>query len=157
MHSRTVDAASGTAALDDLRQSLPSVVVGETPEVQKEHEWPGALFIILSYVTAVGLGASALGSAGWAAWTGSAGFGRWALVAGAGSLLQWRLAKAVEKSSRWGWYGAMAELGAAAAAKVWAAVSTGDIVGPAIGLAIDALWIGYFWNRRGQFDVDADL
>jgi hypothetical protein len=154
MHTRTVDAPPAAPVLDDLRQSLPSMMVGEAPEVQRTHEWPGAVFIILSYVTSVALGGSAVGSAGWAAWTGNAGLAGWALLAGAGSVLQWRLAKAVEKSSRWGWYGAIAELGAAAATKVWAAFATGDVVGPAIGLVIDALWIGYFWERRGQFEVD---
>ena len=153
MQSRTADAPPAVGGMDDLRQALPSVVVGEAAEVERKHEWPGALFIILAYVTSVGLGASAVGSAGWAAYTGDGDLARWALLAGAGSVLQWRLARAVERSSRWGWFGAMAELGVAAAAKVWA-LSTGDVAGPVFGLVIDALWIGYFWDRRRQFDVD---
>lgn len=159
MQSKTaVEAQPAAPALDDaLRQTLPSLVVGEAPEVERTHEWPGGLFIILSYVAAVGLAASAVGSAGWTLVSGESSLSAWAVVGGAWAVLQWRLATAVQRFSRWGWYGAMAELSAAAAAKVWTFLSTGEIVGPAIGLVIDAAWIGYFWERREQFDVDADL
>lgn len=159
MQSKTaVDFPPVAPALDDaLRQALPSVVVGEAAEVERTHEWPGSMFIILSYVAAVGLAASAVGSVGWGLFSGEPDLSLWAVGAGAWSVLQWRLATAVQRFSRWGWYGAMAELGAAAAAKVWTIASTGEVVGPAIGLVIDALWIGYFWERREQFDVDADF
>lgn len=153
MQSKTADAPPAAGAMDDLRQALPSVVVGDAPAVERKHEWPGSLFVMLSYVAAVGLAGSAVGSAGWAAFTGQPGPAGWAVVAGAGAVLQWRLARAVESFSRWGWFGAMAELGAAAAAKVWA-LFTGGVAGAAVGLVIDALWIGYFWDRRRQFDVD---
>jgi hypothetical protein len=154
----TLEVPPAAPALDDaLRQALPSVVVGETAEVERTHEWPGTMFVILSYVAAVGLAASAVGSVGWGLFTGDAGLGGWAVGAGVWSVLQWKLARAVQNFSRWGWYGAMAELGAAAAAKVWTFASTGEVVGPAIGLVIDALWIGYFWERREQFDVDMEL
>jgi len=157
MQTRTAESPLAAPALDEaFRQTLPPVVVGETPEVAREHEWPGSLFVILSYVTAVGLAASAVGSALWSVATGNASLAGWTVVAGVWSALQWRLARAVEKSTRWGWYGAMAELGVAAVAKLWA-FSTGEFVGPAIGLAFDALWMSYFWERREQFDVDVEL
>jgi hypothetical protein len=47
----------------------------------------------------------------------------------------------------------MVELGGAAAAKVWA-MAHGNVVGGAIGLCIDVMWMKYFWDRRDQFDVD---
>lgn len=156
--STSPGAPPAAAGLDPgVRGALPPLVVGEAAEVPRTHEWPGALFIILSYVFSVGLAASAVGSVGWAVYTGNPGLGVWGVGAGVWSALQWRLAKAVEKSSRWGWYGAMGELSLAAAAKVWTFLSTGEVAGPAIGLLIDALWIGYFWERREQFDVDAGL
>jgi hypothetical protein len=154
----TLEAPPAAPAQDDaLLRALPSVVVGETAEVERTHEWPGTMFVVLSYVVAVGLAASAVGSAGWALLSDQPALGLWAAGAGAWSVLQWRLATAVQRFSRWGWYGAMAELGAAAAAKVWTFASTGDVVGPVIGLAIDVAWMSYFWERREQFDVDVEL
>lgn len=150
----TVEAPPAAPPLDEaFRRTLPPVVVGEKPEVRREHEWPGSLFYILAYVAAVGLAAGAVGSVGWAVISGSITPVGWALGMGVGAGLQWRLAKAVEKFSRWGWIGAMTELGIAAAAKLWA-FSTGDVVGPAFGLGIDLLWLKYFWDAREQFDVD---
>lgn len=156
--------ASAAAELDPgFRETLPPVVVGETPafmvgesaETVREHEWPGNLFVVLSYVFAVGLAASAVGSAGWALFTGDLDVAGWAVAAAVGSVLQWRLAGAVEHFSRWGWYGAMAELTVAAAAKVWA-IAEGNW-GAVVGLVFDLLWMSYFWERRDQFDVDVDL
>lgn len=155
-----------TAATDDLspaaaevdpgiRDALPPVVIGERPQVKQEHEWPGNLFVILSYIAAVCIAASAVGGLGWGLYTGAwpllglaVGGGLWAAV-------QWRLAEEVSHFSHWGWYGAMAELGAAALAKVWA-MAEGNVVGGLIGLVIDLLWMQYFWDRRAQFDVDLD-
>jgi hypothetical protein len=163
-----IDAATGaeSAAADldpGFREALPPVVAGDTPafiagdtpENVREHEWPGNLFVVLSYVVAVGLAASAVGSVGWSIFTGDLDVAGWAVAAGVGSVLQWRLAGAVEHFSRWGWYGAMAELSVAAAAKVWA-IAEGNW-GAVVGLVLDLLWMSYFWERRGHFDVDAEL
>lgn len=154
MQIKTVEAPP-VAPLDQaLRQALPSVVVGEKPEVRREHEWPDGLFYVLSYVMAVGLAAACVGSVGWAAISSSMQPLLWAVAGVVGAVLQWRLAKGVEHFSRWGWIGAMAELGLAAAAHLWA-FSSGEVVGPAIGLAIDLLWMKYFWEAREQYDIDA--
>ena len=133
----------------------PAVVAGEMGEIKREHEWPGNLFVVLSYVAAVGLGASAVGSVGWTLISGSLDVAGWAVGGGIWAVLQWRLAGEVEHFSRWGWYGAMAELTVAAAAKVWA-IAEGNW-GAVVGLVFDLLWMSYFWERREQFDVDADL
>lgn len=158
-------ATSDAADLDPgFREALPPVVVGdgpavvagETAEIAREHEWPGNLFVILSYVAAVGLAASAVGSVGWTFISGDPDVAGWAVGAGVWSVLQWRLAGEVEHFSRWGWYGAMAELTGAAAVKVWAVVE-GNWLGVAVGLVMDLLWMNYFWERREQFDVDVEL
>lgn len=104
MQSKVVfEARPDAPAPDDaLRQALPSVVIGEAAEVERTHEWPGTMFVILSYVAAVALAAGAVGSAGWSLLSGEPNLGFWAVGAGAGSVLQWRLAKVVENFSRWG-------------------------------------------------------
>ncbi|HEU0300243.1 MAG TPA: hypothetical protein VFR37_12330 [Longimicrobium sp.] len=169
MQTRTAtEARLDAAELDPaIRASLPPVVVGEAPaavvdpseERPWDNDWPGGVFVFLCYAVAAGLGIGACVSAGAAA----LGLGRpplemlgQAAVMGAGAAFQWRLAGAVEHSSRWGWYGAMAELTAAAAAKVWL-IADGNVVGGVIGLVIDLLWMRFFWNYREQFDVDVDL
>lgn len=158
MQSHTVaEAPPAAAGLDpDLRGALPPVVVGEKDAVKREHEWPGNLFVILSYVAAVGLAASAVGSIGWAFITGDGGKLAWGAGAAVWAVLQWRLAGEVQHFSRWGWYGAMAELTAASAAKIWT-IAEGNVVGGVIGLCIDIAWMSYFWDRRAEFDVDVEL
>ncbi|HEX2079166.1 MAG TPA: hypothetical protein VHG08_15685 [Longimicrobium sp.] len=166
MHTDTATrGATAAAELDPgFRGALPPVVagegpalvVGETPEVVREHDWPANLFVVLSYVAAVGLAASAVGSVGWTILSGDLDKAGWAVVAGVWAALQWRLAGEVEHFSRWGWYGAMMELSAAAAAKVWM-MTQGNWVGAAVGLVLDLLWMDYFWERRDQFDVDVEL
>ncbi len=169
MQTRTAtDARLDAADLDPaIRETLLPVVVGDTPaavvdlpeERPWDNDWPVGVFVFLSYVLAAGLGLGACVSAGAAA----LGLGRpplemlgQAAVMGAGAAFQWRLGGAVEHSSRWGWYGAMAELAAAAAAKVWL-IADGNVAWGVIGLVIDLLWMRVFWNYREQFDVDADL
>lgn len=167
-----VDAATQTRSADaelgpGFRETLPPVVagdipalvVGETPEVVREHEWPGSLFFMLGYLSTAALAIGACVSGGAAA----LGWGRaplemlgQAVAMGAGAAIQWRVASGVEHFSRWGWYGAMAELVLASAAKVWA-MTQGNWIGGAIGLGIDLLWMSYFWERREQFDVDLEL
>lgn len=81
-----------------------------------------------------------------------------AMAVGGGlwSVLQWRLAREVRHFTRWGWYGAMAEMGIAPAAKVWT-LAQGEIVGGVVGLAFDIYVLRYFWQRRADFDIDAGL
>ena len=151
------EAPPAAAGLDpDLRESLPAVVVGERAEVRQEHEWPGSLFFVLSYIAAVGLGAGALGCAVFGLFMGEFWMLGLAPVLGVGAAVQWRLAREVEHFSRWGWYGAMVELAAAAVAKLWG-MANGNVVGGAIGLGIDLMWMRYFWENRGQFDIDFDV
>ena len=160
----TLEATPGPAGLDPaIRESLPPVLVGDSrpvaageEETPVENQWPGGLFVFLSYLAAVGLGLGACMSAGAAAF----GLGRpplemlgQAAIMGAGAVFQWWLATEVDHASRWGWYGAMVELTAASAAKVWM-MAEGNVVGGLIGLIIDLLWMSYFWERRDQFDVD---
>jgi hypothetical protein len=154
MEIKTLEAAPAAAGLDPgIREALPPVMVGDVAEVKREHEWPGNLFFVLSYIAAVGLGAGALGAVAFSLFAGKPSMAGFALVAAAGAVVQWRLAKEVENFSRWGWYGAMVELGAAALAKLWS-MAQGNVVGGAIGLGIDIAWMHYFWERRDQFDVD---
>lgn len=154
METRTLDAPPTLAGLDpDVRESLPPLVVGDRAEVKREHEWPGSLFFVLSYIVAVGLGAGAVGCAAWGVFTLNPVTAGMALLLGAGAAVQGRLATEVEHFSRWGWYGAMVELAAAAVAKLWS-MAQGNVVGGAIGLCIDLAWMAYFWERRDQFDID---
>ncbi|HEU0300242.1 MAG TPA: hypothetical protein VFR37_12325 [Longimicrobium sp.] len=136
-----------------LAGEAPAAVVGEMPEIEREHEWPGNLFIILSYVAAVGVAAAAVGGLGWTLLSGDPGYAGMGVGGAVWAAVQWRLAGEVQHFSRWGWYGAMAELTAAVAAKVWT-MAEGNVVGGAIGLVLDLLWMSYFWERRDQFDVD---
>lgn len=154
METRTLEAPSTLSGLDpDVRESLPPVMVGDAAEVKREHEWPGSLFFVLSYIAAVGLGAGAVGCAAWAVFTLNPVTAGLALALGAAAAVQGRLAKEVENFSRWGWYGAMVELTAASVAKLWS-MAQGNVVGGAIGLGIDLAWMAYFWERRDQYDVD---
>jgi hypothetical protein len=155
MEIKPLEAAPASAGLDPaFGESLPALVMGERAEIKREHEWPGSLFFVLSYVAAVGMGAGALGCAAFAMFSGQPRFGL-ALALGVGAAVQWRLAKEVEHFSRWGWYGAMVELAGAAVAKVWG-MAHGNVVGGVIGLGIDLAWMRYFWEYRHQFDIDAD-
>lgn len=164
MQIRSTEAAISPAEFDPgfrealplaIAAEMPALVVGDRPEVERTHQWPANLFIVLSYVAAVGLAVGAVGSAGWAILSGDMDKLGWAVGAGLGAVLQWRLAGEVEHFTRWGWYGAMAELAAAVAAKAWS-IAEGNWVGGAIGLVLDLLWMSYFWESRDQFDVDLD-
>lgn len=150
----TFDAPLADPGIDPgIRESLPPLFVGDRAEVAREHEWPGSLFYILSFVAAVGLAAGAVGCVGWGVFTAEPGLVAVGLLMGIGAGVQWRLATEVQHFSRWGWYGAMVELAAAAATKVWG-MAEGNVVGGLIGLCIDVAWMAYFWERRDEFDVD---
>lgn len=153
----TLEAVPAAAALDPVSaESLPALVVGERADVSREHGWPASIFYVLSYLAAVGLGAGALGCVATGVFTANPKLAGVGLLLALGSAVQWRLATEVEHFSHWGWYGAMVELAAASLAKVWA-MAQGNVVGGAIGLAIDLLWMSYFWEHRDQFDVDLDF
>jgi hypothetical protein len=150
----TLEAPPAAADLaPGIRESLPPLFVGDRAETTREHEWPGSLFYILSYVAAVGLAAGAVGCLAWGVFTAEPGLAALGLLLGIGGGVQWRLATEVQNFSRWGWYGAMVELAAAAATKVWS-MAEGNVAGRLFGLVIDLLWMSYFWERRDQFDVD---
>jgi hypothetical protein len=157
MQTHTVAEAPPAAAslAPILREPLPALVMGERAEIKREHEWPGSLFFSLSYIVAIGLGAGAVGCAGWGVFQLEPVMLGLAVLLGAGAAVQWRLAREVEHFSRWGWYGAMVELAGAAVAKVWG-MAHGNVVGGMIGVGIDLAWMRYFWENRRQFDIDLD-
>lgn len=139
-------------------------VAGGGEERQPEHAWPGSLFIFLANLMAFGMGLGAVGASIGA--VVSLFQGEWAragLVAaaavglGLGSLVQRALGKHLSRFTRWGWYGAMGELGVASLAKVNAMVMTGDAGGALFGLVVDVLWMRYFWNRREDFGIDLEI
>jgi predicted benzoate:H+ symporter BenE len=149
--STALDAPLGAAALaPDAGDSLPALVVGERPEIRREHRWPGKWFYGLSYVMSVCLGVGAVGFAMGSVVNLQPVMAGFALLLGLGSAVQWRLATEVQHFSRWGWYGVMVELSVASAANVWA-MEGGDSI---VGVAINLLWMRYFWKRRDQFDID---
>jgi hypothetical protein len=133
---------------------------GLRDERAPEHDWPGSLFILLANVTALGMviGAVAIVVIGVSnqdfmtpKWIGIA-----ALLL-AGSVLQRRLAANVQHFARWGWYGAMAELAFVTLAKVNVLLTDADGITALFGIAIDLLWMRYFWQHRADFDVELGL
>jgi hypothetical protein len=133
---------------------LPAIFVGESAVAAPAvHAWPGKLFVGLSRLTAYGLAiymvmALPYGLLGLN--PRSLGMG---LLAGVGVVVQRRLAEGVAHFTRWGWYGAMAEVSAVTAAKLWA-LATGSASGIGVSLLLDVVWLRYFWRRRAEFDVD---
>lgn len=125
-----------------------------------EHEWPANLFIFLARLTAWGL---AIGSV---ACLVSGLSGAMPLLAGLGlavalaigSAVQLNLVKHVRGFTRWGWFGAMAELAIATLTKV-GALATDPVGSSGVvpGIVVDVAWMRYFWNRRADFDVDLDF
>ena len=130
--------------------------------VAPEHGWPGEWFVFLTNFMAVLLGIGAAGAMLGLVVTLLSGdmrlAGLAALVAvgmALGCAVQGSLARHVKHFSRLGWWGAMAELALAALTKVnMILTQPGDWGGAAIGIVIDLLWMGYFWERHGDFDVD---
>lgn len=150
----TLEAPPAAAGIGPgIREPLPPLFVGDRAPATRAHEWPGSLFYTLSYVAAFGLGAGALGCLAFGVFTAEPGLAALGLLLGLGAGVQWRLATEVQHFSRWGWYGAMVELVAAAAAKVWG-MADGNVFGGLFGLCVDVAWMAYFWNRREHFDVD---
>ena len=131
-------------------EPLPEMVVGDAAFASpRVHGVRGTLFIGFSYVMAAGSGFSALlfAISGGIAGTNTIMGLVWAA-------LQWRLATEVRRFSRWGWYGAMAELAGAAGAKLFWVFYLREMAFLFLMLlVVDAFMMRYFWTRRGQFDV----
>ncbi|HEU4884307.1 MAG TPA: hypothetical protein VFT45_18775 [Longimicrobium sp.] len=139
-------------------EALAGLLVGDTAlAAPRSHGMPGELFIGSIYLMAV---MSALRALVLVIALGNgpgvpAGVWKQGLAACVWAVLQWRLAGEVRRFSRWGWYGAMAELGAAAVMQVVVAVIV-PTVAPwlLVLLVIEAGLLRYFWKRRAHFDVD---
>jgi hypothetical protein len=152
--SPAAEAAPRRAPDDPLERPLPSMMMADaSTAVRKSHGWPGTLFYGFSYFVAVALGGAALMTGIGVLTDPSPRYLAMTVGGGLWSVLQWRLAREVRHFSRWGWYGAMAEMGIASAAKVWA-LAQGEIVGGVVGLAFDIYVLRYFWKRRADFDID---
>jgi hypothetical protein len=128
-------------------------------EAGPRHGWPASLFILLSNLAALGLGLwaslgaiiAAAGVMRGASWEENAEL---AALGAAGAVAQWLVARSLKRFNRWGWYGAMAELG-------YVALSYGMVLVeyPAAPLlivyvAVSVLWMRYFWQRRADFNVE---
>lgn len=157
-----IDAAAGLEPPPAAGLSLTMDDQELTREAAPKHGWPGSLFVLVSNLLAIVGGLAAV-------WAGLVALmilasgeadvgGRAALVAlslALGCVLQRALATHVGRFSRWGWYGAMAELGFLALTKANAIVAEPDAAaGAIVGIVIDLLWMGYFWKHRADFDVD---
>ncbi len=135
---------------------LPAIFVGESAvavAAPAVHAWPGKLFVALSRMIAAGLGIFACvaipsGLFMLEPMTVALGVGT-----GVWCLVQRRLTTGVRHFTRWGWYGAMMEVGVVTAGKLWA-LATGSASGIGISLLLDVVWLRYFWRRRAEFDVD---
>lgn len=149
----------GLFADEAPRAPLPALVVGDAAvQTPRRHGWPGRLFVGMGYVTALGLGCTvvALGFL-----VGDSGGELWGkvwqrlLLAGGLGVLQWQLAGQVRRFSRWGWYGAMVELGAATLGKLGLALYAPFAIPWTLPMmAANLAWMRYFWKRRADFDVD---
>jgi hypothetical protein len=152
------------ASLDPPRSEWLPITTGDRApagEAAPKHGWPASIFILLSNLAAFGLGFGAIVAAAGAPFAffrgdGDAGMiALLAVVLGLGFVVQRALAQNVKHFTRWGWYGAMAELAFVTLSKVNVLLTDPESSGAAVvGIVIDLLWMRYFWERRGDFDVD---
>lgn len=127
-----------------------------------EHGRPAKLFMLFTNLTVV---ASVFGAVGCAvgvvlglvegnlklaALTAAAGVGL-----GVVALVQRTLARHVEHFSRWGWWGAVAQLTIGAATN--ASFLVGNSSGGLVSTVVNLLLLRYFWRRRADFGVDIGL
>lgn len=137
---------------------LAGVLMGDTAlAARRVHDLPGRFFIGFTFLMAVVSALRAV-TMGIALTVGPGMPGelwRYAIASGVWPVLQWRLAGEVRRFSRWGWYGAMAELAAAAALKVFWVMVVPELAPWFLALlAIEAGLLRYFWNRRADFGID---
>ncbi|HEX6040216.1 hypothetical protein [Longimicrobium sp.] len=134
-------------------------------EAAPEHNWPASLFIFLTNLTAIGCGIGAV-VVGFVAvalmwegeWMQAGGAGLMAAGLALGCVVQRSLATNIRHFTRWGWYGAMAELALLTLSKVDMLLTEPAALAVAIiGIGIDLVWMAYFWERRADFDVDLDF
>lgn len=168
----TTEATLGQQADDVALEPAPAARLALTagdamgsPDAAPAHGWPGSLFIFLANLSAFGMGIGA----GIAVLVGVSMLlgGEWEFAAlaavaavglGIGSFVQRTLANHLSHFSRWGWWGAMAELAAVTLTKVAALFTDpSSVVGTGIGIGIDVMWLRYFWERRRDFDIDIGL
>jgi hypothetical protein len=140
-------------------EPLAGLLVGDTAlAAPRAHGLPGELFIGFTYLMAFGSALRALVLVIGVVTSGPGVLpGMWMMgfASCVWAVLQWRLAGEVRRFSRWGWYGAMAELAAAAALNVvWAVILPEMVLWFLAVLAVEAGLIRYFWKRRAQFDID---
>lgn len=151
--------------LEPARSALAGLTIDDTGQpgdaAAPEHEWPASIFIFIANLTAFGFGLLAFAALLSLVFGG--GMPRWLAalavpLLAAACIVQRSLARHVSHFSRWGWYGAMAELLLATLSKVNAIVLEPALIGTVgFGVAIDLVWMRYFWERRADFDIDFDL
>lgn len=163
-HPESLAVPLADAGLEPAPASWLPLTAGDAAVVrgtdQPKHEWPGKLFIGLAKLASFGLGLAAVGAIlGMVLDTGPLPGEMWMVVTlAAGAVFQAALARNVERFTRWGWYGAVAELSFAALAKVAAIVADpGSFIGAGFGITVDLLWLQYFWAQRRDYDIDLDF
>src|ERR1043165_3996906 len=107
---------------DAFPEPLSGLVMGDAAAAgPREHGWPGKIFIAFTYFMSVSAAGGGLVTLVSLASLGTGGAMPWrqAVAGCVWGVLQWRLATELRRFSRWGWFGAMAELGGAAAFKVF--------------------------------------
>jgi hypothetical protein len=161
METTTLDPRGGGMFADDApRAPLPGLVMGDAAVgAPRRHGWPGQLFVAASYLSVLGLGCSLVYAGVLIAENPHVWPKVWQrmLISGAFAVLQLRLAGEVRRFSRWGWFGAMAELGLATAGKLAVSLLSPFTVPCTLPMvAVNLLWMHYFWKRRADFDIDGN-
>jgi hypothetical protein len=152
--SATAEPSSASIPLEAVREPLPAIFVGESVVAgPTAHEWPGKLFVGLSWLIAGGLGILACVTMSRGVLSLEPQTFGLGVAVGVWCLVQRRLTSGVRQFTRWGWYGAMMEVGAVTAAKL-GALAMGTASGVGLGLILDIVWLHYFWRRRADFGVD---
>ncbi|HST62799.1 MAG TPA: hypothetical protein VLK84_29100 [Longimicrobium sp.] len=162
MPGQVLDPPAEGAPLDPISSAGLSLTAGDAAgyaDANREHDWPGSLFIFLANLTAllcvIGAGVALAGLVV----DGLPMDGKpWlAVLFVVAAVFQRVLATGVRRFTRWGWMGAMAELGVAALTELPTSLDIGDWVSSIITVGINVLWMSYFWRRRADFDIDIDL
>lgn len=162
MSGPALDPPVESAPLDPPPSAGLSLTAGDAAgytDSNLEHDFPGRLFVFLTNLTAVGFAIGAVVA------TGALGFDELGLeselwmapVLALAAVLQRALARGVGRFTRWGWIGAMAELGLAGLTSIPLNLDAGDWISAFFGIAINVLWMSYFWRRRADFDIDISL